>query len=74
MTLSPVRMSSISTVPTTFKETAATKLYVFPCFLKPGSHKYLVRMDPARSDLMQRESEYFSHATLAPVRTMDVPV
>jgi hypothetical protein len=56
------------------------KLYVFPCFLKPGNQKYLVRLDQTADNLPHAylsknplPPEYFSHAVMAPIRTCELP-
>ena len=61
---------------------------MFPCFIKPGKHYYMVRLDPKEirkvnngnnmddssvSDLSQFEPEYFCHTMQAPVRQDEIP-
>jgi len=83
-----------------------TKLWIFPCYMKPGKHYFTVRLDPPNESSHGRPSirstpkriegaeeitssksflssshhsmqtlvEYYSHSTIAPFRSEDIPV
>lgn len=64
---------SIGSLRTT-EDAEATRLFIFPCLMRPGNQRYLVRYDQGHDSAAQVEmSEYFSHSHLAPFRSVDIP-
>jgi hypothetical protein len=44
---------------------------VFPCFLKPGRHKFLITQDNPE---FENEKDYYLHNIIAPQRVDNIPI
>jgi len=46
------------------EELSTPEVFVYPCFMKPGRHKFFV---------YDKQNEYYLHRMLAPIRIENIP-